>query len=217
MRSSSAVLLGFAGLVAAAHATADTGEEVVKARCSLCHEGGAGGAPKIGNRTDWEPRAARGKLALYEIALNGKPNTAMMARGGFRDLSRDEVMSAVDYMVAQAGFKPGLYPEAVEVAKADSSTPKAPLAIDDQAITDGVAKALRREVAPPDAKIETYEGVTTVGGVGIKIRTRMGVVTLDGMVKSAEIVERAEAIAKAVDGVKNVDNNLIPATIFESD
>ena len=60
------------------------GETVVKARCGLCHEGGAGGAPKIGNRVDWEPRAARGKLALYETALKGKPNTAMMPRGGFR-------------------------------------------------------------------------------------------------------------------------------------
>lgn len=253
MNSLCAALLGFAGLVVAVHAMADTGEEVVKARCSLCHEGGAGGAPKIGNRTDWEPRAARGKLALYEVALNGKPNTAMMARGGFRDLSRDEVMSAVDYMVAQAGFHPGLYPEApparptekfavvaaapaaeiggavaaalpgspqpeaIEVAKADSSTPKAPLAIDDQSITDGVAEALRREVAPPDAKIETYEGVTTVSGVGIKIQTRMGVVTLNGMVKNAEIIERAEAVARAVGGVKSVDSKLISATIFEWD
>jgi cytochrome c5 len=230
--------------VAAAQVTADSGEEVVKARCSLCHEGGAGGAPKIGNRTEWGPRAARGKLALYEVALNGKPNTAMMAKGGFRDLSKDEVMSAVDYMVAQAGFKPGLYPEApparptedfaatpaaeidsgvaaalqaIEVAKAEVSAPKAPLEIDDQAITDGVAEALRREVAPPDAKIETYEGVTTVGGIGIKIQTRMGVVTLNGMVKNAEIIERAEAIAKAVDGVKRVDSKLISATIFEWD
>ncbi|HEY6240911.1 MAG TPA: BON domain-containing protein, partial [Burkholderiales bacterium] len=213
----------------------------------------AGGAPKIGNRADWEPRAAQGKLALYETALKGKPNTAMMAKGGFRDLSRDEVMSAVDYMVAQAGFEPGLHPEAppakptealapaaampaaeiggaavaevfpatpqpeaIEVAMVDSS-PKAPVEIDDRAITEGVAGALRREVAPPDAKIETYEGVTTVGGVGIKIQTRMGVVTLSGMVKNAEIVERAEAIARAVEGAKSVDNKLVSATIFEWD
>src|SRR5258706_7683661 len=94
------------------NAIADTGEAVVKARCSLCHEGGAGGAPKIGNREDWGPRAARGKLALYEVALKGKPNTAMMPKGGFRDLSTDEVMAAVDYMVARSGLNPGLRAEA---------------------------------------------------------------------------------------------------------
>lgn len=109
LRGIYAALLGLAGL-AAGPALADAGEEVAKTRCSLCHETGVSGAPKIGNRTDWEPRAARGKLALYEVALKGKPNTAMMARGGFNDLSRDEVMSAVDYMLKRAGFDPNALP-----------------------------------------------------------------------------------------------------------
>jgi cytochrome c5 len=115
MKSSRAVLLGMACL--SLNAVADTGQEVYKEKCSLCHEGGAGGAPKIGNRTDWEPRAARGKIALYEVALKGKPNTAMMPRGGFRDLSTDEVMAAVDYMVSQAGLDPVLRPEAPKAAE----------------------------------------------------------------------------------------------------
>src|SRR5258706_9535149 len=101
MNSPRGVLMGTACL--SLNAIADTGEAVVKARCSLCHEGGAGGSPKIGNRVDWEPRAARGKLALYEGALKGKPNTALMPRGGFRQLSADEDMSAGGLMVARAG------------------------------------------------------------------------------------------------------------------
>jgi cytochrome c5 len=111
MKSPAATLVAVAALLFPAGASADTGEEVVKARCSLCHQGGAGGAPRIGNRSEWEPRAAQGKLVLYQSALKGKPNTAMMARGGFRDLSDHEVMSAVDYMVAQTGLAPGLQPE----------------------------------------------------------------------------------------------------------
>src|SRR5258706_15196459 len=107
---SPAALVAVAALLVPAGVIADTGEEVVKARCSLCHEGGAGGAPRIGNRSEWEPRAARGKLALYQTALRGKPNTAMMARGGFRDLSEDEVMAAGGYMVPQTGRDPGLHP-----------------------------------------------------------------------------------------------------------
>src|SRR5258708_32751996 len=98
MKSSGAVLLGIACL--SFNAIADAGEAVVNARCSLCHEGGAGGAPKIGNRIAWEPRAARGKLALYEVPLRGKPNTAMVPRGGVRELSTNEVMSPGGYRVA---------------------------------------------------------------------------------------------------------------------
>src|SRR5262245_38442082 len=105
------VLAAATALLAPAFSFADSGEEVYKNRCSLCHAGGAGGAPKYTNRADWEPRAARGKLALYETALKGKPNTAMMPKGGFRDLSTDEVMAAVDYMVAGAGLNPPLRPE----------------------------------------------------------------------------------------------------------
>src|SRR5690349_14440522 len=99
-------MLSAVAVLSPACAGADSGEEIYKTRCSLCHAGGAGGAPKFGNREEWAPRAARGRLALYDVAIHGKPNTAMMARGGFRDLSNDEVMAAADYMLKQAGLNP---------------------------------------------------------------------------------------------------------------
>jgi cytochrome c5 len=144
MKSSRAVLLGIACLWL--NAIADTGEEIVKERCSLCHEGGAGGAPKMGNREDWGPRAARGKLALYEAALRGKSNTAMVAKGGFRDLSNDEVISAVDYMVARAGLSLGPRPETppAEPAEPEKEQPSAlrvPVAdVDDGATMQGIVE-----------------------------------------------------------------------------
>jgi len=125
MKPSPATLVAAAVFFLCAHAGADTGEEVYENRCSLCHAGGAGGAPRFGNREEWEPRTARGKLSLYGVALKGKPNTAMMARGGFRDLSNDEVMSAVDYMVARAGLHPGLQPEAPRAIPLESVAPPA--------------------------------------------------------------------------------------------
>jgi cytochrome c5 len=215
MKSSGAVLLGIACL--SFNAIADTGEAVVNARCSLCHEGGAGGAPKIGNRIDWEPRAARGKLALYEVALRGKPNTAMMPRGGFRDLSTDEVMSAVDYMVARAGLKPGLQPEAPPAKPVEDPAPAALAAdADNNTITAHVADALR-ELAPPGSKVDMEEGTASVGGVGIKVTTREGVVVLSGMVNNAEIIERAEAIAQVASNGRKIESKLISATILEWD
>ena len=198
-------------------AIADTGEAVVKARCSLCHEGGAGGAPKIGNRIEWEPRAAQGKLALYEVALRGKPNTAMMPRGGFRDLSTDEVMAAVDYMVARAGLKPGLQPEAPPARSTENLAPAALAAdADDKTITAHVADALC-ELAPPGSKVDMEEGTASIGGVGIKVTTREGVVVLSGMVKNAEIIERAEAIAQVASNGRKIESKLISGTILEWD
>jgi cytochrome c5 len=200
---------------------ADSGEEVYRNRCSLCHAGGAGGAPKFRNRDDWAPRAARGKLALYDTALHGKPNTAMMARGGFRDLSDHEVMSAVDYMVAEAGLNPGMRPEpaaAPPQPAANAAVAAAPAApFDDRTATVRVAEALLAQLAPPGSKIDMQDDAANVGGLGIRVATRQGVVWLRGMVKTAEIIERAEAIAKAEGGGRKVENKLISASIFEWD
>jgi len=196
VKSPFSALAAIGALLVPGGAIADSGEAVVRARCSLCHEGGAGGAPRIGNRPEWEPRAARGKLALYETALKGKPNTAMMPRGGFRDLSNDEVMSAVDYLVARAGLNPGLQPAE----------------FDDKTATVHIAEALLARLAPPGAKIEMQDDdAATLSGLGIRVATREGVVWLRGTVNTAEIVERAEAIARAEGGGRKVENRLLPA------
>ena len=221
------ILSAAATLLAPPFVLADSGEEVYKNRCSLCHAGGAGGAPRFQNREEWGPRAAQGKLTLYQSALKGKPNTAMQARGGFRDLSEDEVMAAVDYMVAQAGFNPGLKPEAkpepvpptslASVAPAAAvAAPAAGEPIDDRNITTTIAEKIRVQLAPDD-NVEIQEATARVGSLGIAVATKDGVVTLVGAVKSAEIMERAEAIAKSVGGVKQVDNMLLPESDFGKD
>jgi osmotically-inducible protein OsmY len=56
-----------------------------------------------------------------------------------------------------------------------------------------------------------------VSGLGIRVGTRDGVVWLRGRVKTAEIIERAEAIAKAEGGGRKVENRLISASLFEWD
>jgi cytochrome c5 len=220
VKSLPAALLAIIAWLAPACAGADSGEEVYKARCSLCHEGGAGGAPKIGNREDWAPRAARGKLALYAVAINGKPNTAMMPKGGFRDLSEHEVMAAADYMIARSGLNPGLRPEAPPApVVAPAALPGATVAaarLDDKTVTVHIAEALLA-LAPAGARIEMQDDAANVGGLGIRVATRQGVVWLRGMVSSAEIVERAETIARSLGGGRKVENRLISAQIFEWD
>ena len=221
------LMLAAAALLAPPFALADSGEEVYSNRCSLCHAGGAGGAPRFKNREEWGPRAAQGKLALYQSALKGKPNTAMMARGGFRDLSEDEVMSAVDYMVAQAGLNPGLKPEAKPeplppstlasvTAVSSAVDPAATAPVDDRNITTTIAEALRAQLAP-DERVEIQDATASVAGLGIRVSTRDGVVSLAGSVRDAGFIERAEAIARSVSGVKQVENTLSTVPTSERD
>jgi len=79
------------------------GEKVFKSVCFMCHQTGAGGAPILGNKSDWAPRIAKGKPTLYKHALEGfTGNNGMMpSRGGNPALKDDEVKAAVDFMVSK--------------------------------------------------------------------------------------------------------------------
>lgn len=78
------------------------GRETWMATCSQCHLKGIGGAPKIGDTKAWAPRIAQGKETLYQHALggfSGPSMTQMPPKGGFDQLSDEEVMRAVDFVV----------------------------------------------------------------------------------------------------------------------
>ncbi len=82
-----------------------TGEEVYRNVCIACHSPpGAGGAPPLGNAEAWAPRIAQGMETLIDHALHGfSGKTGVMPRKGERvDLSDEEVIGAVRYMVEQA-------------------------------------------------------------------------------------------------------------------
>jgi cytochrome c5 len=95
-------MLGAVSLVAAGSVFAATAEETYKTSCSTCHDAGVANAPKLGDKAAWAPRLKLGKDALYKVALQGKPGTAMMAKGGFANLSDADVKAVVDLMMAKA-------------------------------------------------------------------------------------------------------------------
>lgn len=76
------------------------GEAVYNKSCKLCHSAGIAGAPKTGDKAAWSGRIGQGMDTLYANAINGKK--AMPARGGNKNLSDDEVKSAVDFMIAKS-------------------------------------------------------------------------------------------------------------------
>ena len=79
-----------------AHASID-GEPIYNQACMACHMTGAAGAPIIGDADQWGPRLEQGMDTLYEHSINGFG--AMPPKGGFTNLSDDEVKAAVDFMV----------------------------------------------------------------------------------------------------------------------
>lgn len=90
---------------AAMGAASTTPGEVVYAKtCALCHGTGVAGAPKVGDKEEWQPRIAQGKEVLYRHALQGYTGSkgAMPPRGGIPTLPDADVKAAVDFMVAKA-------------------------------------------------------------------------------------------------------------------
>ncbi len=83
-------------------APAMTGEDVYKKFCFVCHQNGVANAPKLGDKTAWAARIAKGNDTLMQSALNGIPGTAMPPKGNCRSCSDEELNKAIDYMVSQS-------------------------------------------------------------------------------------------------------------------
>jgi cytochrome c5 len=76
-----------------------SGKERYAASCAACHDIGAAGAPKLGNKAAWAPRIAQGEAVLVKAAINGIG--AMPAKGMCPSCSDDEIKAAVQYMISQ--------------------------------------------------------------------------------------------------------------------
>lgn len=89
---------------ASAGASGDKGQSVFSQTCVACHGTGVGGAPKVGDKADWQPRIAQGKDTLYTHAINGFQGQkgVMPPKGGNATIADGDVKAAVDYMVSKA-------------------------------------------------------------------------------------------------------------------
>jgi cytochrome c5 len=86
-------------------ATRMSGPQVYNAACVACHGPGIGGAPKLGDAAAWTPRLAQGLEVLQRRAIEGYQGEQgyMPPKGGRVDLSDEEVLAAVDFMVEESG------------------------------------------------------------------------------------------------------------------
>jgi cytochrome c5 len=93
---------GAASEAPAAPAAPRSGKEVFGSVCTACHSTGAAGAPKVGDKAAWEPRAAQGMDALMHSAINGK--NAMPPRGGNPTVTDEELKATIEYMLKETGL-----------------------------------------------------------------------------------------------------------------
>jgi cytochrome c5 len=82
-----------------------SGPQVYNQACLACHGAGVGGAPMVGDADAWAGRVAQGRDVLTEHAINGFTGAAgyMPPKGGRVDLSDDEIIAALDYMLEESG------------------------------------------------------------------------------------------------------------------
>jgi cytochrome c5 len=78
-----------------------TGKEVVDSACFACHGKGWEGAPKIGDKKAWAPRASQGLSSLTRSAIEGIRK--MPPHGATLTVSDLEISRAITYMVNQSG------------------------------------------------------------------------------------------------------------------
>lgn len=99
------VYIGEAPAPAAAPAVAEgprSGDDIYNASCAACHNSGAAGAPKIGDKGAWDARVAQGSEAMLANAVNGI--NAMPPKGTCASCSNEDLQAAIEYMLQQTGY-----------------------------------------------------------------------------------------------------------------
>jgi cytochrome c5 len=77
--------------------SADAGKKLYEQACVACHAAGVAGAPKLGDKSAWQPRLAQGVDALTAQVIAGK---GAMPPRGTSTATDAEVRAAVEYMAA---------------------------------------------------------------------------------------------------------------------
>ncbi len=95
-----------------------SGKQVYDKVCAACHATGTLGAPKVGDKAQWEPRFAQGLDTLVTHAANGL--RAMPAKGGDPSLTETNIKATIVYMLEETGIK------AEPAPAAEAATAKAP-------------------------------------------------------------------------------------------
>lgn len=79
------------------------GHKTYQTHCAACHSTGAGGTPRVGKVSEWEPIEKTPLFVLYENVEHGV--SIMPPRGGCRTCSKRALTSAIAYMLRQSNIQ----------------------------------------------------------------------------------------------------------------
>ena len=74
-----------------------SGDTIFNTYCLTCHMSGLAGAPKIGDKADWQSHIEKGMEALLANVISGI--NAMPPKGLCFDCSDEELQSTIQYMI----------------------------------------------------------------------------------------------------------------------
>lgn len=80
--------------------TAQADIRTYRTACAACHNTGAAGAPKMGDKAAWKARIAAGMDTMVQSVIKGKG--AMPPKGGRPNLTDAQIKAVVAYMVAES-------------------------------------------------------------------------------------------------------------------
>jgi cytochrome c5 len=75
------------------------GKEVYEENCSMCHNEGKKGAPKLGDKAQWKPLIAKNIDVLVDNTIKGEYHPK---NGGCKKCTTGEILEAIKYMVSQS-------------------------------------------------------------------------------------------------------------------
>lgn len=75
------------------------GKDVYNDNCSVCHDDGKLGAPKIGDKKVWQPIIAQNFDVLVEKTINSEHHPK---NGGCPECNMSEIIDAIKYMISQS-------------------------------------------------------------------------------------------------------------------
>lgn len=76
-----------------------SGKDIYNENCSVCHNEGKLGAPKIGDKEAWQPLINQNFDVLVEHTINGERHTK---NGGCEQCTTGEIIDAIKYIVSQS-------------------------------------------------------------------------------------------------------------------
>jgi|GEM_PF-1329359 cytochrome c5 len=76
------------------------GKTIFESHCILCHGSGTAGAPRLGNKKDWESRIKKKLSLLLNHVKNGY--RAMPPKGACLECSPTDLEAAINYMLEKS-------------------------------------------------------------------------------------------------------------------